>query len=136
VVDFTKSTFIDKFSDRLLVWIPPSNVRLTDSQHINSSLIKFDENSIVDLSESEKLQSFANLWVDLVDTTNSDDKCQLWFRWDIEISFITGLSAHADLVTLLLSVLLHVLFSPLEDFDSLVPSQTAVLRSSFQLQGL
>ena len=44
-----------------------------DSQHVNGGLVHFDEKSIVDLSQSEQLQNFANLWGNLIDTTHPDN---------------------------------------------------------------
>lgn len=38
VVHFGESTLIDQFSNALLVWVSPCNMRLTDSEHVQCGL--------------------------------------------------------------------------------------------------
>jgi len=136
VINLGESTLVNQFSDALQVGITPSNVWLADTQHVHGSLVQFNEHSIVNLSQSEELKRLSYLRVDLVNTTNSDDKRQLGLRWNVEVTLVASLATHTNFITLLLSVLLHVLLSTLEDLNSLVTCQTAVLCSVFQLQGL
>ena len=58
-----------------------------DSKHVNSSLVQLDEDTIVNLSQTEKLENFLDLGRDLVDTTNSHDKCKFGISWHIVVAF-------------------------------------------------
>ena len=58
--------------------------------HILGGLVHLDENSVVDLSQSEKLQNLPDLGTDLVDTTNPHDENQLVFSLDIVVSLLLG----------------------------------------------
>lgn len=48
--------------------LPPRNVRFCDPEHVNGSLVKLDEHTVEDLTETHQLQNFADLWADAVDT--------------------------------------------------------------------
>ena len=64
----------------------------TDSQHVLCCLVHLDEDSVVDLSQSEELQHLPDLGADLVDTTDSHDENQLVFSLDIVVSLLLGFS--------------------------------------------
>ena len=63
-----------------------------DPQHVDSGLIEFDEDAIVDLTQTEKLKHLADLGGDLVDTANTHYKCKFGFCRDIKISLLLGFS--------------------------------------------
>jgi hypothetical protein len=44
------------------------HVRLNSSDHVDGGLVKLDEDSVVELSESEKSEDLLALGVELVDT--------------------------------------------------------------------
>ena len=50
------------------MYLPPSDVRLSNSQHVDGGLVQFDEDTIVDLSQTEQLHDLARTRVDAVDT--------------------------------------------------------------------
>lgn len=60
--------FIEKIN------IPISNKRLDDLQHIQNGLVDSDENSIVQLSQSQKSKDFSWLWGNFVDTNEFINK--------------------------------------------------------------
>jgi hypothetical protein len=109
------TTLVDQFTNRLEIWITVSNERLNDSQHLDSSLGELDKDTIVNLEKSEELKSLALLWVDLVDTLDTDNKGELWFGRNVERTVRFGDTTKSDLLSLLIPVLLDVGFGTLED---------------------
>jgi hypothetical protein len=80
-----------------------------------SSLGEADEDTVVDLEETEKLQDLAGLGSNLGDTTETDDEDDLALGRDVEVTSLPGLTLEADLLLLLGKVLLDVLVGALED---------------------
>ena len=68
-LDFTAASFIDEFADSLSGWITVGNEWLNHLDHVPCGLVEFDENGVVQLSQSEELQDFLWLWCKLSDTT-------------------------------------------------------------------
>lgn len=52
--------------------LPPSNVRLSNPEHVDRGLVQLDKHPVEDLAQTQQLQNFANLWADTVDTRNDD----------------------------------------------------------------
>lgn len=52
--------------------LPPSNVRLSNPEHVDGGLVQLDKHPVEDLAQTKKLQNFANLWADTVDTRKDD----------------------------------------------------------------
>jgi len=134
VVDFHKTSLVDQLSDTLLVGVTPCNVRFADTEHVQGSLVKFDKNSIVDLSKSEQLKGFTDLGMYLVDTTDPNHERQLGLSWDIVVTLGPGLTSETNFIPFLAPVLLDVLFSTLEDLDTSVPGSSSLLNGLLQLQ--
>ena len=107
---------------------------------MNIYLVQLDKDAVVDLAQPEELQSLSHLRADLVNTettqieilssrlvrkhyneqnlpSDTDNKRQLGFSWDVEVSFFPGLSGQSNLISLLAAVFLDILFSSLEDLD-------------------
>ena len=98
VVNLSKTAFVDQLSHALQVRVSPGNIRLANTEHVNCSLCKYvtisipfisltlsvnskrkciylvqlHEDSVVDLSKTEKLKSLAYLRVNLVDTASKN----------------------------------------------------------------
>lgn len=114
-VDLSVTSLVDELSDRLEVRLSVGNVWLDEGQHLRGSLGELDEDSVVDLQESEQLHDLSWLWWDLVDTLDTDNKGNLWLSRDVEVTVSLGNSLESDLLTLGLSILLHILLCSLED---------------------
>ena len=67
-LDFTASSFVDKLGDSLSGWITVGNEWLDHLDHVPGGFVKLDENGVVKLSQSQKLQDFLWLGSELVDT--------------------------------------------------------------------
>lgn len=63
-----ETAFVDQFADRFQVGVTPGNVGFGNTQHVDGSLVQFDEDTIVDLTQAEQLQNLAYLRGNLVNT--------------------------------------------------------------------
>jgi hypothetical protein len=134
LVDLSVSALVDELTDGLEVRVTVGDPWLDNLKHLKGGLGQTNEDTIVDLKETEKLEDLAGLWCDLVDTANrylayanteisgmrslpldTDDEDQLRLSWDIEGSLLLGHTVETDLLTLFVAVLLDVLLSTLED---------------------
>lgn len=67
-VDFTVAALVDEVADRFEIGFPIGDVGLDDLEHFLGCFGEFDEDSVIDLEETEKLQYFSGLGSNLVDT--------------------------------------------------------------------
>lgn len=126
-VDFTVSTLINKFTNALQVGLSKGDEWLDDLQHLHGGAGQLDENTIVDLTESQQLQDLAGLGGHLVDTLDTDNKGQLGSLGNVHATSAAGNALHADLLAFLLAVLLDVRFSALELIGTLGTEGLALL---------
>lgn len=68
LVDLAISALVDELADRLQVGITIGDPRVDNGQHLLRGLGQLDEDTIVDLEETEKLEDLAGLGCNLVDT--------------------------------------------------------------------
>jgi len=120
LVDLAVSSLVDELSDRLEVGVAIGNVWVDDGQHLLCSLGQADENTIVDLEESEKLEDLSWLGGNLVDTLDSDHEDELRLLLNVEGSTLSAQSSKSDLLTLCITVFLDILLSSFEDYASLL----------------
>merc|ERR1712117_911241 len=111
---------VHQLADRLESGRSPGDVGLANPKHVDGGLVQLDEDTVVDLSETEELESLLDLGSDLVDTTDADDKGVLVLGRNVEVALLLGLPPQPDLLALLVPVLLGVLLGLLEDLDSLL----------------
>jgi len=115
VVNLSVSSLVDQRFDGLEVGISEGDVRFNALQHVQSGSSQSNEDTIVDLSQSQKLQDLSWLRSQTVDTSNSDDKGELGFWFNKEVSSFLSLSSGSDEGSFSSSVFLDVLFGSLED---------------------
>merc|ERR1712019_179312 len=120
-VNLDKSTLVDEIANSLQVGAPVGDVGLADPEHVGGGLVHLDEDSVVDLPQSEELEHLLDLGGDLVDTTDPHDEDQLGLSGDVVVTVLLGIALQSDLVSLLILVLLGVLLSTLEDGNTLLP---------------
>ena len=68
-LDFTASSFVDELRNSLSGWISVGDEWLDHLDHVPCGFVEFDENGVVELSQSEELEDFLWLWGKLSDTT-------------------------------------------------------------------
>ena len=115
LVDLAVSTLVDELTDRLEVGVAICDVGIDDGQHLLCSLGELDEDTVVDLEESEELQNLSWLGSDLVDTLDSDDEDELGLFLNIETAILSAQASESDLLALGISVFLDVGLGSLED---------------------
>ena len=68
LLDLSVSALVDELADGLQVGVTISDPWLDNLEHLESSLCKTDEDTVVDLEQTEELEDLAGLWSNLVDT--------------------------------------------------------------------
>lgn len=68
-VDLAVPSLVDQLGDVLLGKVPIDDERLDSSEHVGGGLVELDEDSVVELSESEELHDLLAGGRELVDTT-------------------------------------------------------------------
>ena len=71
LVDLSVATLVDELTDSLEVGVTVGDVGVDNSQHLLGGLGETDEDTVVDLEQTEELQDLAGLRSDLVDTVSS-----------------------------------------------------------------
>lgn len=120
LVDLAVSALVDKLTDALQVGVTVGNPRLDDLDHLGGGLGDADEDTVVDLEQTEELEDLAGLGGNLVDTLDADQEDQLALSRDVEGAILLGSTSKADLLALSIAVLLDVLLSTLEDDATLL----------------
>jgi len=120
LVNLAISALVDEFANGLLVGVTVGNERLDDLQHLQGGLGELNEDTVVDLQQTEQLQSLALLGINLVDTLDADDESKLVLLGHVELVLLLGLALQTNLLAVGIAVLLDVLFSTLEDDLALV----------------
>jgi len=75
-VDLSVASLVDKLSDDALRRIAVGDVWLNSSDHVHGGLVKSDEDTVVELSQSEELENLSAGGVKLVDTI-------IFFRYNL-----------------------------------------------------
>ena len=120
LVNLTVTSLVNQIFHRLQVRVTPHDVRLNLSQSVHRGFVHLHEDAVVNLSQSQQLQNVPRLRVHVVQTSQSHDKDQLLFRFDVEAALSSGFSLQANQILLLGFVLLHVLFGALEHLFALL----------------
>jgi hypothetical protein len=136
LVDLAISALVDELLDALQVGVTVGNPRLDDLNHLGGSLGDADEDTVVDLEQTEELQDLAGLGGDLVDTLDADQEDEFPLSGDVEGAILLGSASKANLLTLSIAVLLDILLSTLEDDATLLLVGLWTMVSMVSLQGM
>lgn len=115
LVDLSVTALVDELLDGLQVGVTVSDPGLDDLEHLSDGLSDLDEDTVVDLKETEELEDLAGLGGHLVDTLDAYNEDQLSLGRDEGRVLGLGDAVKTDLLTLSIAVLLDVLLSTLED---------------------
>lgn len=135
-INLTETSLVDQLSDGFKVGVPEGDERLSNTEHFSGGFVDFDEDSIVDLSESEELHDLPGLGGDVVYTPKSDNKGESGISWNVEVAISLSFSADSDLFKVSCCVLLVVFLCLLEDFLSLGGSDNLHLLGYSSFGGL
>ena len=116
LVDLGESALVQKRADGGEARVSVCDERFNQAEHGDGSGVQLNEDSVVDLTQTEELQNLAHFRRDSHDTTNADDQSHLRFRVHVNAAFSLGLTADTNQVVLDSTVLLDVLFGTLESF--------------------
>ena len=94
--DLAVSSLVDELSGGLKVGVSVSNVGLDQSEHVDSGGVDLDENTVVDLSQSEQTKDLDDLGRASNDTADTDDEHDLTLGLDEEGVVGLGLTAGRD----------------------------------------
>jgi len=119
LVDLSVSSLIDQLRDGVSSGVSESNIRLDLLDHVKSSSVNSDEDSVVDLSKSEQLKDLFGLRSHIVDTSDSDHKDASRFSGDVERTSSSSLSLEVYGLLLFSSEFLVMSFTSLSIFGSL-----------------
>jgi len=101
-----------------------------EQKHLLGRGRKLDKGTVVDLKQTKELQDLARLGSDLVDTLDTNNKCQLGFSRDVKVTNGPGLTTVTNLAAFLGTILANVLVSTLEDFAALFAGGLALFLKS------
>lgn len=120
LVDLAVAALVDQLLDALQVGVAVSDPGLDNLDHLLGGLGDADEDTVVDLQQTQDLEGLAGLGGDLVDTLDTDNEDQVVLGGDVERVALLGQAGQADLLALCVTVLLDVLLSTLEDDGALL----------------
>lgn len=119
-VNLTETSLVDQLSDGSQVRVTVGDVWLSQLEQLRGSLGDLDEDTGVDLGQSQQLQNLSWLRSDLVDTLDSDNEDKLWLSLNVVRVVSLSLSLGVNDSTLSISVLLVVSSSSVSDGLSLL----------------
>ena len=91
-VDFAVASLEDKSFDGFPGGISVCDVGFDPPEHIDGGLVNSDDNSVVELSQSEESHDSNDLGVELVNTSDSNDKGEFGFSGHMDLSSVFGLN--------------------------------------------
>lgn len=84
LVDLAVSALVHELADGLQVGVSVGDPWLDDLEHLKGGLGHANEDTVVDLEETEELEDLAGLGGNLVDTLDPDNEDQLVLSRDVE----------------------------------------------------
>jgi hypothetical protein len=85
-VDFSISSLENEFADGLSGWITEGDVWFNSSDEVRRCFVDSHEGTVVDLSKSKDSEDPDDFWVQLVNTSDSDDESELGLSCDVDLS--------------------------------------------------
>ena len=92
LVDLAITSLENESSDGFSGWVSVGDVWLNSSEHIDGSLIDSDEDTVVELSQSEESHDPDDLGVEFVNTSDSNNKGEFVFSSYVNLSSEFSLS--------------------------------------------
>lgn len=92
LVDLAVTSLENKFADGLAGRISESDVGLNSSEHVGGGFVDSNEDSVVELSESEESHDADDFGVELVNTADPHDKGQFRLGRDVDLTGKLGLN--------------------------------------------
>ena len=96
-VDLGVTALVDKLTDRLQVRLTPGNVGSDQLEHLLGRVGELQEDTVVDLEQTQELHDLARLRGDVADTTQTHNKGNTGLGRHVEVTLRLGEAAKADL---------------------------------------
>jgi len=119
LVDLTETSLVNQIRDGVSSGVAESDIRFDLLDHVKSSSVNSDEDTVVDLSKSEQLEDLSDLGSQVVNTSDSDHKDDSRFSGNVERTSSSGFSSELDSILFFSSELLVMSFTSLSIFGSL-----------------
>jgi len=117
-VDFTVTTLVYELANGLEIRISVCNEWFHQVKHLHHRFRHSDEHGIVELTQTQQFQDLAGLRAHTIDTSNTDNDGKLGLGRYEEGTERTSSAFHSNLLFLLHSVFLRVLFCTFEDVST------------------
>jgi len=95
-VDLAEAALVDKLADGVTSGVTIGDVRLDHADHVDGSAVELDEDTVVELSQTEELHDLLGLGWELVDTSGSDNESNLGLGLNVEIAVLLGSTLGID----------------------------------------
>ena len=89
-VDLTVASLVDELADGIASGVAVGDVGLDHSDHVDSSLVELDEDTVMELSKSKELHDLLLLGWELVNTSGSDNEGDLGLGVNVEVAGLLG----------------------------------------------
>jgi len=84
--NFNEAPLVDELPNSLKIRVSPSDVGIHELQHLKDGTIDANEDTVMNLSQTEQTQYLPRTRINPIDTTNSDNKGELRFRFTEKVS--------------------------------------------------
>ena len=108
LVDLTEATLVEELPDSSDRRVTEGNEGSYETEHLHEGAVDLEEDTSMDMSQSEELQDLLLLGGKLVNTDKSDDKDELCFRFHEEVLVRLGLTTKEGKLLLRALVLLVI----------------------------
>merc|ERR1712168_1580508 len=108
MVHLGETSLVHQVTYRLQVGVTPSDERFHKAEHVQRGFVELHEDTVVDLTKAEQLESFLHFWAHLIHTTDSNDERKFRLSWNVEVSVAFGHASKTDFVAFLGTVFFGV----------------------------
>ncbi len=129
-VDLQVTSLVNQLSDSGKGRMTESNIGSNSSKHLHDRTIDLQEDTVVKLLQSEKLQDLSGFGSHLVDTDESCCEQELGLRLNEEVAVFSCLASKSNKIKLTSSVLLVVLDRSLLEFLSSLSGSLKVIHNN------
>ena len=96
LVDTAVSALDDEAADHADGRIADSNIGLNSLEHVKRGLVDADEDSVIDLTETEELHDLLGLWRNTVNATKTHDESETGFRRNVVSATLLGIAVEVN----------------------------------------
>jgi len=114
-IDLGEPSLVNNLTNGFKIRGAKSDVRLNETKHVDGGAVKFDEDSVVDLSQAKKLKNLFGSGINAIDTTDSDNKGKFGLGLSEKSAMGLGTASFSNQMSLTGLVFLVILLSSSND---------------------